>query len=263
MIKTTKFSSVVAIAILGVFAIAGCALPGAGGNTLGGIGPAAVDLKTAGNYVILAETAVTASGVTAITGDIGISPNTTTSMTGFSLIGNPTTDAYLTSALVTGKIYGPNCQPPTPASLTTAIGDMGTAYTDAAGRTPAVGANLNMGAGTISGVTLAPGIYTWGTDLNITTDITLSGGANDTWILQIAGFLSLANAASIHLSGGALAKNVVWQVAGTGVTLGTTSHFEGTILALKAITFNTGATMNGRALAQTAVSLSAATLAKP
>jgi hypothetical protein len=225
-------------------------------------GPAAVNLGTAANYAVLAKSAISTTGVTAVTGDLGISPAAASLVTGFALIMDGS-GQFSTSSLVTGNVYASDYSVPTPANLITAVGDMETAYTDAATRTPAVGANLNMGAGTINGVTLTPGLYTWGTDLNITGNITISGSSIDRWIFQISGFLSLANGAQIILSGGALPQNIVWQVAGTGATLGTTSHFEGIILALAAITANTGATMNGRALAQTAVTLNATTLVEP
>jgi len=87
-------------------------------------------------------------------------------------------------------------------------------------------------------------------------NVTLKGGPNDVWIFQISGNLTLASGVNITLSGGAQAKNIFWQVAGgAGVNLGTTSHFEGNILAKTAIHLLTGASMNGRALAQTAVTL--------
>jgi hypothetical protein len=137
---------------------------------------------------------------------------------------------------------------------------MGLAYTDAAGRTvPA--ATLNLGAGNISG-TLAPGLYKWTTGVNIATGITLSGGANDVWIFQIGGSLTVANSAVVVLSGGAVAKNVFWQVAGPA-TLGTAADFKGTILSNAQIVLNTGAVMTGRALAQTTVTLNQNTVTTP
>ena len=105
-------------------------------------------------------------------------------------------------------------------------------------------------------MTLEPGLYKWSSGLLISTDITLSGGANDVWIFQVAGDITQADASSIILAGGALAKNIFWQVGGgTGVSIGTTAHFEGVVLAEKGITLNTGAVVNGRLLSQTAVTL--------
>jgi hypothetical protein len=111
-------------------------------------------------------------------------------------------------------------------------------------------------------MTLAPGLYKWSTGLNIPTNVTLSGNANDVWIFQIAQNLTVGNGARVNLSGGAQASNIFWQVAGQA-TLGTTSVVNGNILCQTAIVLQTGATLNGRALAQTAVTLDAATVTKP
>jgi len=147
-----------------------------------------------------------------------------------------------------------------PTRLTTAVLDMQTAYTDAAGRpNPDV---TELGRGTIGGLTLAPGLYKWGTSVNIPTDLTLSGGSNDVWIFQIAGNLIQSNGVSIHLKGGAQAKNVFWQV-GSLVVLGTTSHFEGIILSKALIAVQTHASVNGRLLSQTAVTLQMNRVTKP
>ena len=142
-----------------------------------------------------------------------------------------------------------------------AVLDMGTAYADAAGRTTPDFTEL--GAGDISGLTLVPGLYKWGTGVLISTDVTLSGGPNDVWIFQIAGDITQANGSSILLAGGALAKNIFWQVGGVGVTIGTTAVFEGVILAEKAVNMNTGATLNGRLLSQTEVTLIQNTVTQP
>ena len=161
---------------------------------------------------------------------------------------------FATSAQITGKVYTPDYAAPTPANLTTAIGDMQTAYTDAAGRsTPDF---TELGAGQIGGLTLVPGLYKWGTDVLISSDVTLSGGPNDVWIFQIAGKITQANNTQIRLAGGALAANVFWQAFGD-VSLGTTAHFEGIIMARTSISLATGASINGRLLAQTAVTLQA------
>ncbi|MFT7591472.1 MAG: hypothetical protein ACI9UJ_001395 [bacterium] len=82
------------------------------------------------------------------------------------------------------------------------------------------------------------------------------------WIFQVAQTLDMSSGVSITLSGGAKAKNIFWQVAGA-VTLGTTSHFEGIILDKTGINMLTGATSNGRMLAQTAVVLQKATITQP
>ena len=157
-------------------------------------------------------------------------------------------------------MYASDYNAPTPASLTAAVLDMQTAYTNAAGRTSPDFTEL--GAGNINGLTLVPGLYKWGTGVSIPSAVTLSGGANDVWIFQIAQNLSVGNGAIVTLSGGAQAKNVFWQVAGAA-TIGTTANFKGIILCQTLISMNTGATMKGRALAQTAVTLDATAITQP
>ncbi|QSZ43097.1 DUF3494 domain-containing protein [Sulfurimonas aquatica] len=221
-----------------------------------------VNLGTSVNYVILAKTAVSTTGTTAITGDVGVSPAARSYITGFSdtLFSDGT---YATSPLVTGKIYASNMTVPTPTNLTTAISDMETAYTDAAGRTLPDYTELH--AGNISGKILSPGLYKWGTGVLITdVGVTISGSATDVWIFQISENLTVNNGAILTLAGGALAKNIFWQVAGgVGVSLGTTADFKGIVLAQKGIVVKTGAKVNGRLLAQTAVTLDANTLTQP
>jgi hypothetical protein len=149
---------------------------------------------------------------------------------------------------------------PTPINLTTAVNNMITAYNDAAGRTSPD--FLGLGTGNIGGKTLTPGLYKWTNTVTVPTSITISGNATDVWIFQIAGDLSTSSAVNVVLSGGAQAKNIFWQVAGQ-VTLGSTSHFEGIILSMTGITLQTGASVNGRLLAQTAVVLDANAVTQP
>ena len=218
---------------------------------------APVLLGTSGNYVILAESAITNSPASAITGDVAISPAAESYITGFSQTANT---GYSTSPQVTGKIYAADQATPTPDNLTSAINDMVTAYTDAAGRpTPEY---LELATGALGGLTLQPGLYKWTSTVTIDHDVSLVGNATDVWIFQISGDLTQASGARVSLSGGALPKNVFWQVAGAA-NLGTTSHFEGILLSKTAITLQTGASMNGRALAQTAVALDSNAVTKP
>ena len=221
-------------------------------------GPAAVNLGTAGNFAILSKTGISTTGTTAVAGDLGVSPAAATYITGFAL-NLPAAGAFSTSALVTGKIYASDYADPTPANLTTAVLDMQTAYTDAAGRAAGI---TEQGAGNIGGLTLAPGVYKWSTGPAIPTDVTLSGGADDIWIFQVAQNLNLSPAAKIILSGGAQSRNVFWVVAGQ-TTIGTTAVFNGNILDQTTIVLNTGAQLNGRALAQTAVTLDSNAVAAP
>ena len=219
---------------------------------------AVVNLGVAGNFVILAETGISTTGTTLITGDIGVSPYAATAITGFGLIMD-VSNTFSTSSLVNGSVYAADYAPPTPINMGVAIGDMQTAYTTANGLAPDV---TELGAGNIGGMTLAPGVYKWGTGLLISTDVTLSGNSNDVWIFQIAQTLDISSDTKVILSGGAQAKNIFWIVAGQ-TTLGTTSVFNGNILDQTAIVLQTGATLNGRALAQTAVTLDANTVTQP
>jgi hypothetical protein len=217
-----------------------------------------VSLGTAGNYVILAETKISTVPTSVVTGDLGISPNGAGSITGFSLTAD-SSNTFSTSAQVTGKVYAADNTAPTSTNLTTAITDMGTAFSDAAGRAPDV---TELGAGNIGGMTLAPGVYKWGTGLLIPTDVQLVGGAMDVWIFDVAQDLTVSNGTKITLAGGALAKNVFWQVSGLA-SLGTTVQFEGIILSQTAITLQAGASVNGRLLAQSAVTINGSTIVEP
>jgi Ice-binding-like len=218
----------------------------------------ALNLGVAGNYAILAKTGISTVPTSAVTGDLGVSPAAATFITGFSLTAD-STNVFSMSPQVTGKVFAADYTPPTPSNLTTAIGDMQLAFTDAAGRAPGV---TELGAGNIGGMTLAPGVYRWGTGLLIPTDVTLSGSATDVWIFQIAQDLTMSSGAKILLAGGALPRNVFWQVAGL-VDLGTTAHGEGVILTQTSVTLRTGASINGRLLAQTAVNLDGNAVVQP
>ena len=228
-------------------------------GTNAALGPAPVLLGAAGNYAVLAETGISSVSPSAVTGDIAVSPYAETAITGFAL-----TDAtgYATSTQVIGggKVYAADQAPPTPTNLTTAVSNMEAAYTDAAGRvTPDF---LELGTGNIGGKTLAPGLYKWTSSVTIPSDVTISGGANDTWIFQTTGDLTQADAMKVTLAGGAQAKNIWWQVAGK-VSIGAGAHFEGVLLCKTDVTLVTGATMNGRILAQTMVALQKATVTQP
>jgi hypothetical protein len=229
-----------------------------GANTTDGGNPLPVNLGTAGNYVILAKSGISNVPTSAVTGDLGLSPAAATYITGFSLTAD-STNVFSTSPQVTGKVYAADYAAPTPSNLTTAVGDMQTAFTDAAGRAPNV---AGLGAGNIGGMTLTPGVYAWGTGLTIPTNVTLSGSATGVWIFQIAQNLTVSSATSITLAGGAVPQNIFWQVSGSA-NLGTTAHFEGVILCQTAITLSTGASINGRLLAQTAVNIESSTVVEP
>merc|ERR1712166_900428 len=170
-------------------------------------------------------------------GDMGTSPIAATALTGFDLIMD-SSNTFSTSDLVTGQIFAASYTSPTPSKMTTAISDMETAYTDAAGRVNPD--ELDLGAGTIEGKTLEPGLYKWGSSVDF-TKLTFkgTGTATDVWILQMTGDLIVGAGAIVTLTGGAKAENIFWQVAGS-TTLHTTAHMEGTILCATAIDFQTG-----------------------
>src|SRR5665648_546574 len=225
-------------------------------------GPEEVDLGTSGDgFVILSEAGITDIPLSVITGNIG-----TWEMAG-SAIG-------VTCAEVSGTIYDRDaaytgggggstvCRLTDDPLLNAAVLDMRAAYTAAANATPGVGPFLNLGGGTVAGQTLVPGVYTWGSDVTITSDLILSGGANDVWIFQITGTLDISSNMKVLLSGGAQAKNIFWQVADV-VTLGTGSHFEGIILAKTKIAMQTDASISGRLWAQTEVTLDQNTVTQP
>ena len=212
-----------------------------------------VYLGLAGAFTLLSKSGITDVYPSAVTGDVGSSP-----ITGAAIL--------LRCNEVNGTIYTVNAAGPLPCRvknaqrLTTAVGNMQTAYTDAAGR---MHPNFfNLGAGNIGGRTLRPGLYKWTSALIIPTNVTISGTSTDVWIFQVAGTLTMSSAVRITLAGGARARNIFWQTSGK-VVLGTTSHFEGNILSKTGIYLRTGASVNGRLLAQTAITLQKNTVKKP
>jgi hypothetical protein len=226
------------------------------------IGPLPIDLGTADDFSILTKSGISTTGVTLVNGDIGVSPIAAAAITGFGLIMDPS-GQFSRSTLVVGRVYASDYAVPTPSKLSTAISDMETAYNKGmAIVTPSP--ITERGAGNISGLNLTPGLYKWSTGvlLDPNTAVTLTGGANDTWVFQIAQNLTISNSANITLAGGAQAKNIFWVVAGQA-TLGTSSSFNGILLSKTLISLNTGAKVTGILLAQTAVTLNASTVNKP
>ena len=213
-----------------------------------------VKLGSAGTFALLSKTGITDVYASVITGDVGASP-----ITGAAI-------GLTCGEIASGILYTVDAAGPLPCSvtaatlLTSAVGDMEAAYTDAAGRSRPDFTEL--GSGEIGGRTLVPGLYKWGTDVKISSDVRLAGGPNDVWIFQISGGIEQANASRVTLTGGALAKNVFWQSAGA-VSIGTTAHFEGVLLAKTLVAVKTGASVNGRLLAQTAVTLEKNSITQP
>jgi hypothetical protein len=194
--------------------------------------PGAIALGAACSFGILGATpSVTNTGLTTVSGDVGISPAA-------SIVGFP-------PGTLTGTQHAGD------GVAATAQGNLTTAYNNAAAA--AGGAVLTADIG---GQTLVPGVYKTTSaqpTLGITGDLTLSG--NGVYIFQIVSSLTTAAgspsvpASRVILSGGAVAHDVFWQV-GSSATLGTYSTFAGTIMANASITLGTGATLNGRALAE-------------
>lgn len=190
--------------------------------------PLPVNLLSAGNFVIVAATSITSVGGGIIDGNVALTPGS--SMTGFP------------PGVITGTTHIND------AVAQAAQTDLTTAYLDAQGRT----ANAITQNGDLGGLTLVPGLYVASTSLGITGDVTLDarGNSNAVWIFQVGSALTTASGSHVVLAGGALAKNIFWQV-GSSATLGTGSIFYGNILAQSSITMATGTVMVGRSLART------------
>ena len=226
-----------------------------------GMGPATVlddngsdDPADLASYALLSKTGITnVTGSMISDGHMGVSPAAASYITGFAMVADSSNQFATSPFLVPpAKIYAADYAMPTPSDLTTVVSAMEAAYTDAASRNPPD--ELNLSDGNLGGLTLAPGLYTWGSSVTIPADVTFSGGADDVWILQIAGDLDLGAAQAVNLSGGAHAKNIFWQVTGS-TTIAANAHFEGILVSQTAITFQTNASFNGRALAQSMVAL--------
>jgi hypothetical protein len=193
-------------------------------------------LGTAANYAVMGATAITNTGPTVINGNMAISPSNASSVTGFPVPGT-----------VTGEVDAAN------ADAVLAHTDLVTAYNDAA----AEPVTVDLTGTDLGGLTLTPGVYQFDSSAQLTGLLTLDGqgSTNATFIFQIGSTLTTASAARVRLINGAGACAVFWQV-GSSATLGTTTSFQGTIMALTSITMNTGATIGvggigdgGRALA--------------
>ena len=203
------------IATIGLAAVASIALAG---TVLAATAP---NLGTAESFAVLAGTTITNTGSTTITGDVGLHPGD--AVTGFA-------DVTLHGAQHLGDAVASGAKD-------ALVG----AYNDAAGATP-----VNQVETELGGTTLVPGVYASAT-LGLTGTLTLDGGG--IYIFQAGSTLITAPGSRVELINGASACDVYWQV-GSSATLGTTTSFKGTIMALTSIALDNGVTLQGRALAR-------------
>jgi hypothetical protein len=202
-----------------------------------------VNLGAAASYAVLAGAGVSSTGPTIVSGNLGLTNAAPTALTGFP-----------PGTVVNGAIHQND------AGAIAAYAALSTAILDAAGRT---GGTLK--SGNLGGQTLTPGLYTSSSSLAISSgNLTLDalGNPNAVFIFQMASTLTTSSGLGVILAGGANPANIFWQV-GSSATIGTSSVFDGNILASASITLATGATLNGRALAITAVTLDSNPVSSP
>jgi hypothetical protein len=224
-----------------------------------------INLGTAGNYAILATTGITTVPDSSITGHIAVSPIVSTFIIGFDLDVD-SSNQFSTCAQVDSesRVYAPDFVGgsnglSTPALLTVAVGDMARAYTDGMARLSTDAAKRNVGGGDIGGMTLVSGVYTFPSTITIDSDVTFSGDANSIFIIQTAGSVTLEMDINIVLGPNVKAENIFWVVAGV-LTVKSGAAMKGVLLVKTVVNFNTGSSLVGRLLSQTAVSLQKASI---
>jgi LPXTG-motif cell wall-anchored protein len=228
--STSQFRIRVAAAAAIIAAMALWSFGSAGAAEAASVLSGPIDLGTSATYGVLGGSAITNTGPTVVTGDIGVSPST--SISGFG--GAP--------GLNSGAVHSAD-----PAAAQ-AQADLTTAFNTAAGLTP-----TSSGLAELNGMSLTPGVYSGGSlSLANNGTLTLAGtSASSIWVFQAASSLIIGSATSIVITGGATACNVFWEV-GSSATIGTSAHFQGTVLAADSISAKTGASVIGRLLASTA-----------
>ena len=227
-----------------------------------------VKLGFAGDYAILAKSGISTIPISTITGNVAVLPIATTAMTSLSLALDPTTQ-FSTSMQVSGNAYAASYGGAIATVLTTVVSTMEAAYTDAAGRVNPDATRINLGGGVLGGVgpggeddPLTPGVYTFGSDVNLNADVYFEGSDTDVFIIQMTGNLVQTASYAVNLVGGAKPENIFWQVAGY-VEVDTGAHMEGIILVKTKVDFKPDSSLNGRILTQTACDLQSATITEP
>jgi len=214
------------------------------------LGPTAITMGTAGNFAVLAVTGATLGAAAVVVGDVGVIAGP---LTGFVLVADPS-GTFSTSAGVDGSVFSATDAEPTPTVLGVAGADLDAALVDGIGRTSPDA--INLGGGDLGGLIITPGLYSWAAAVVVTTDVTLDGGPDDVWIMQMGAAFSMTAAIKTHLTGGAQAKNIYWVVTGA-VALGAGAHLDGVVLSRAAVSTGANATVNGRLLGQTAIGIGA------
>ncbi|WP_341953318.1 ice-binding family protein [Salinibacterium sp. TMP30] len=219
--RRSVFATTALVAALGVALVS--ATPALARTTIDG----PIDLGASASFGVLGASALTNTGPSVINGDIGVSPGT--SITGFT---------GLPDGTFTGTEHA------TDAVAAQAQSDLTSAYNVAASLTP-----TTSGLAELSGLSLTPGVYAGG-ELSLSGNLTLAGSASSVWVFQAESTLITSSASTITLTGGASACNVFWQI-GSSATLADNSLMVGTVMANQSITAVTGATIEGRLLANT------------
>ena len=221
-------------------------------------------LASCSNFAILASAAITNIPTSSITGDIGLTPDTGSNISGFSV---PATCPEVTGNVYTVDASGPACAVIDPVLLTNAKTDAGVAFINA---TNAVRGTPQAVSGNLNGLTLYPGLYESGSSLEISPGgflyLDAQGDVDAVFIIRSATTITTEATSEVVLTNGAKAANVYWT-AGSAVTLGVNSIMKGTLLAGTAISLQTGANLEGRALNQgaaaAAVTLDSCTITVP